>query len=143
MITYLCQEIIAASSQCLVTIALQITRRQCNDNNRTLEQTARVAQFILFIDLFLFRRVWCDIARTAAQYANMIHSFQPSDLPCSFQAAHDGQLNVHQDEMETTLSPLLYSFTTIDCCGPMHLQSTYKLFKEFHVDHVIFDDEHI
>ena len=107
-------------------ITLQITRRQRHNNNRTLKQPAipLLKKLILVLRLpiiILTRRT--DIRRTltrTAKHANIIHPLQPTNLLRRLQPAHDGQLDIHEHEVEAALPPLVDGFAAVDGGLPAH-----------------------
>jgi len=142
-----------------VPVHLQITRRQRNNNDRTLEQLPILAQLILLALLgLLFSPVPCPFAiyarrlisnrsaldafgpelyvpvvqarrlrGRAAEDANVIYALEASNLLCRFEARHDGQLNVHEHQMETAGSPLSHGFPPIDGTLPAHFETPNEL----------------
>ena len=87
--TYLCQEIVAASRESLVSITLEIACRQSDDYDGTFEESICVAELILLLEFacnfFIDYSFWRSATVAApGEHTNMVDSLQPPDFSRSF-----------------------------------------------------------
>lgn len=137
-------------------IALETTRRQSHDDDWTFEKR-RVLKAIVTLWwyalaallFFTFRDGFDAVGegrrggRAVAKDTNPVDSLESSDLFCSVQAIHHGQLDIHEDQVEATLSPFVDRLSAVHGCMPPYFQTLHESFEEFEVDDVVFDDENI
>lgn len=151
--TNLGQEIIAASSQCFVSVTLQAASCQCDNNYRTPEQR-QIRQTIFFTERAL--DAWPLLWRRSGgirgtgttgsclgKDANSIQSFQPADLLGGIQSVHDGELNIHQHQVKPALSPFAHRLLAVRRALPPHAQSLHERFEKLLVDNVVLHDEDV
>jgi hypothetical protein len=130
-----------------VSVALQRTSRKCDNDDGTLEKPL-VAQPVTFNQLILGLAVLTKpgvgcLAATTTKDANAVHALQPSNLLCCFQAVHDGELNVHKHQMETTCFPFCHCFFSVHRPLPPHLQALHEGSQDSQVDNVVFHNQHV
>ena len=135
-------------------IALQATRRQGHDDDWTLEES-RVHQTVLAIgsqtvfDICTGCRAFDAVgksrcaSRAVAENANPVDSFKPSDLLGGVQSIHHGQLDVHEDQMKPTLTPLGDCFFSVHSSMPSHLETFHESFQELQIYDVVLNDQNI
>lgn len=149
METYLGQEIITPRRERLVTIALQTAGGQGDDDDGALE-AGFVAEVVLVCDhcrrLLLATATvrspicWAGCAVLAPKHADPVHALQPPDLLGGFQPVHDGQLDVHEHQMEAALPPFRDRFAPVLCALPADFEALHEGFEQFQVDDVVFND---
>lgn len=112
-----------------MSITLQTASCQRYDDYRALKQR-EILQSILFLQRALSRSSRRSSTRVAGcclgEYTYSVQSFQPSDLLCRIQPIHHGKLNVHQNQVESALAPLLDCHFTIRSTLPSNAETFHE-----------------
>lgn len=144
MSTYLCQKVVATSSQGIVPVALQTTRSQRDDDDGTFEQ-ALVRESVLLADGAIVLVVYLQTVFHGAdtEDTDAVDGLEATDFLCSFQAIHDGKLNVHQDQVKAARFPHGDGFLAVDGRLPAHFEPFHESLQQLEVDIVILDQENV
>ena len=139
---YLCQEIVTPRSKRLVTIALQRAGCERDDDDRALEHVS-IPELVVVAELGALEPVVRGLACAAAEDADAIDALQPADLLGGLETVHDGELDIHQHQVEAACAPLCHSFLAVHRSLPAHLETLHERTQHTQVDDVVFDDEHV
>jgi hypothetical protein len=113
-----------------VSVALKRAGCKGDNNNGALEQPL-VAQPVVFLGLFRSVSILSQpgvgrLAASAAEDTDAVDALKSSDLFCRLQTVHYGQLNVHEDQMETTSLPLCHGFLAVHGPLPSYLETLHE-----------------
>lgn len=136
--THLCQKVVAAGCKSFVSVTLERTGCERHNNDRTLEQI-QVVQAVLVLQLH--GELFLGCAGDGGKDANRVYTLESANLTRGLEAVHDGQLNVHEDQMKTAGAPLLDSVATVGGRLPADLETLDKGLEQLEVNGVIFDNE--
>lgn len=127
-----------------MSVALETTCGESDDDDGAFEEFGVHQPVVSFGSFGLaFRYQGGCSSGVTGEYADVVQPLQPPDLFRRFQPIHDRQLDIHQDQVESSLPPFCDRLAPVHGGVPADFEALHKCFEELEVDDVVFDDENV